>query len=83
MTFRGQLVHPIVPPVTSFYGAIHLEKKPRTADELKDAVRHEIAELPQETMRRVIRNFRVRLQSRSDNDGHHLRDIIFKRVNIY
>lgn len=37
--------------------------KPRTTDELKAAIQHEIAEIPQEVTTRVMRNFRVRFQS--------------------
>lgn len=54
------------------------KNKPRTTDELKAAIRHEIAEIPQEMTTRVMHNFRVRLQSCIDNDGRHLNDIIFK-----
>ena len=44
----------------------------------KDAIRQEIASIPHEMIRRVIDNFRERLQQCVDNNGSHLTDLIFK-----
>jgi hypothetical protein len=42
--------------------------RPMTTDELKAAIHHEIAAIPPEMTRRVIRNFRVRLQMWIENE---------------
>jgi hypothetical protein len=47
--------------------------RPRTTDELKAAIQHEIAAIPPEMTRRVMRNFRVRLQMCIENE-------IFKKM---
>jgi hypothetical protein len=52
------------------------KRRPRTTDELKAAIQHEIAAIPPEITRRVMRNFRVRLRMCIENEGRHLDDII-------
>ena len=52
--------------------------RPQSIEELKDAIRQEIASIPHEMIRRVIDNFRERLQQCVDNNGSHLTDLIFK-----
>jgi hypothetical protein len=54
-------------------------RRPRTTDELKAALQHEIAAVPPEMTRWAMRNFRVRLQMCTENEGRHLDDIIFKK----
>jgi hypothetical protein len=44
------------------------KRRPRTTDELKAAIQHEIAAIPPEMTRRVMRNFRVRLQLWIENE---------------
>ncbi|GBM78293.1 hypothetical protein AVEN_46994-1 [Araneus ventricosus] len=50
------------------------KNRPRTTEELRAAVRQEIAAMT----RRVMKNFWVRLQKCIDNKGRHLDDIVFK-----
>ena len=55
--------------------------RPRSIKQLKDAVRQEIAAIPQEITHRVIDNFCERLRQRVDNNASHLThltDLIFK-----
>jgi hypothetical protein len=52
--------------------------RPRTLQDLKDAIRLEVARIPQQMLRRVIQNFRSRLEQCVDNEGHHLNDVLFK-----
>ena len=56
----------------------HDSNRPQSIEELKDAIRQEIASIPHEMIRRVIDNFRERLQQCVDNNGSHLTDLIFK-----
>jgi hypothetical protein len=52
--------------------------RPRTIDELKAAITEEINAIPLNMTRRVMDNFRERLQQCVVNGGRHLQDIIFK-----
>ncbi len=52
--------------------------RPRSIEQLKDAIRQEITAIPHEMTRRVIDNFRERLRQCVDNNGSHLTDLIFK-----
>lgn len=52
--------------------------RPRSIEELKDAIRQEIAAIPHEMTRRVVDNFRERIRQCVDSNGTHLIDIIFK-----
>lgn len=53
--------------------------RPRTLEELRAAIRQEIAAIPQDMIRRVMTRFRENLQQCINNNGRHLRDIIFKQ----
>jgi hypothetical protein len=53
--------------------------RPQTTDELKDAICHEIAAIPEVMTRRALQNFRVRLQECIAREGRHLDNIIFKQ----
>ena len=48
-------------------------------EQLKRAICQEVAAIPQEMTRRVVENFRERLQKCMDNNGFHLTDVIFKK----
>lgn len=52
--------------------------KPRTLEELKEAMRQEIANLSPEMLGKVFDNFSARLEECIAQDGHHLKDVIFK-----
>ena len=52
---------------------------PHTLDELKDSIRRHIAEIPLEMLRKVMQNFRSRLQECQQRGGGHLVDVIFKK----
>ena len=54
--------------------------RPTTIDELKAAISQTIAEIPPEMTHRVMENFRNRLQQCITNRGHHLEDIIYKKI---
>lgn len=51
--------------------------KPRTLQELKTAIRQEIARIPQEMILRVMHNFQERLEMCEREAGRHLTDIIY------
>jgi hypothetical protein len=51
--------------------------RPQTTDELKDAICHEIAAIPEVMTRRALQNLRVRFQECIAHKGRHLDDIIF------
>jgi hypothetical protein len=53
------------------------EVKPRTIEELKEAIRHEITVINRDLLERVFVNFRTRLQQCIDENGHHMPDVIF------
>jgi hypothetical protein len=55
------------------------KRRPQTTDELKDAIRHEIAAIPEVMTRRALQNFRMRLQECIAREGRHLDDKIFKQ----
>ncbi|GBN05156.1 hypothetical protein AVEN_182362-1 [Araneus ventricosus] len=52
--------------------------KPKTLDELKDAIRLEITAIPPEMVGKVMLNFRERFHKCIENEGKHLDDIIFR-----
>lgn len=52
--------------------------RPQTIDELKAAIRQEIAAITPQLTQRVMQNFRNRLETCIGEEGHHLGDIIFK-----
>ena len=52
--------------------------RPRTVDDLKNAIRTEIARIPLNMLERVVNSFQNRLIQCIDNEGGHLKDIAFK-----
>jgi len=52
--------------------------KPRTIVELKQSIKEEIAEIPEEMTRHVMENLGVRLKQCSRNGGRRLSDVLFK-----
>ena len=52
--------------------------RPRSIEQLKDAICQEIAAIPHEMTRQVIDNFHERLQQCVENNCKHLTDVIFK-----
>ena len=53
--------------------------KPRTIDELKEAIRREILTIPISMLEDVMENFQNRLQECSNEEGSHLTDIVFHK----
>ena len=53
-------------------------QRPRSVEELKDAIRHEIAAITPMMINRVIDNFHKRVNLCVNNHGKHLTDLIFK-----
>lgn len=54
------------------------QHRPRTLEALKDAIRLEVGRISQQMLRKVMQNFRNRLQQCIGNEGHHLNDMLFK-----
>jgi hypothetical protein len=52
--------------------------RPRTLDQLKEAIQEEIEGLSPDMLVRVMENFQERLHTCIGHQGHHLDDIIFK-----
>ena len=52
--------------------------RPRSLEDLKERIEQEIDSIPPELTRRLMKNFRKRLQQCVANDGRHMFDIIFK-----
>ena len=52
--------------------------RPRSLEDLKERIQQEIDSIPPELTRRVMKNFRERLQQCVANDGRHMSDMIFK-----
>jgi len=52
--------------------------RPRSLEDLKERIQQEIASIPPELTRRVMKNFRERLQQCVANDGRLMSDLIFK-----
>jgi len=53
-------------------------RRPGTIEQLKEAIRQEIAAIPPAMTRKVMDNFRELLQNCVINNGRHLSDVIFK-----
>ena len=51
--------------------------KPKTLDELKDAIQFVIAAIPPAMVEKVMLNFWERLHKCIENNGKHLDDILF------
>ena len=52
--------------------------RPRSLEDLKERIQQEIDPIPPELTRRVMKNFRERLQQCVANDGRLMSDLIFK-----
>jgi len=55
-------------------------RRPGTVEQLKEAIRQEVAAIPPAMTRKAADNFRERLQQCVINNGRHLSDVIFKSV---
>ena len=55
-------------------------RRPGTIEQLKEAVRQEVAAIPPAMTRKAMDSFRERLQQCVINNGRHLSDVIFKSV---
>ena len=64
--------------IKSTYDAI--ARRPGTTEQLKEAIRQEVAAIPPAMARKAMENFRERLQECVINNGRHLSDVIFKSV---
>ena len=53
-------------------------RRPGTTEQLKEAIRQEVAAVPPAMTRKAMDNFRERLQEFVINNGRHLSDVIFK-----
>ncbi|KAF0711882.1 DUF4817 domain-containing protein [Aphis craccivora] len=53
--------------------------RPRTIEELKEAIRQEISAIPLDMLAKVMENFRERLHMCVARQGNHLDDITFKK----
>ena len=53
---------------------------PGTIEQLKEAIRQEVAAIPPAMIRKAMDNFRERLKECVINNGRHLSDAIFKSV---
>lgn len=56
----------------------YLKSKVYTHRSRKDVIRQEIAAIQHEMTRRVMENFRERLQQCVESNGTHLTDFVFK-----
>ena len=55
-------------------------RRPGTFEQLKEAIRQEVAAIPPAMTRKAMDNFRERLQQYVINYGRHSSDVIFKSV---
>jgi len=55
-------------------------RRPGTIEQLKEAIRQEVAAIPPAMTRKAMDNFREWLQQCVINNGRHLSDVIFKSV---
>ena len=55
-------------------------RRPGTTEQLKEAIRQEVAAIPPTMTCKAMDNFRERLQEFVINNGRHLSDVIFKNV---
>ena len=56
-------------------------RRPGTIEQLKEAIRQEVAAILPPMTRRAMDNFRERLQEFVINNGRHFNDVIFKSVS--
>ena len=55
-------------------------RRPGTIEQLKEAIRQEVAAIPPAMTRKAMDNFRERLQHCVINNGRHLSNVRFKSV---
>ena len=55
-------------------------RRPGSIEQLKEAIRQEVAAIPPAMTRKAMDNFRERFQECVINNGLHLSDVIFKSV---
>ena len=55
-------------------------RRPGTIEQLKEAIRQEVAAIPPAMTRKAMDNFCERLQHCVISNGRHLSDVIFKSV---
>jgi len=55
-------------------------RRPGTIEQLKEAIRQEVAAISPAMTRKAMDNFRERLQECVINNSRHLSDIIFKSI---
>ena len=54
------------------------ETKPRTIADLKERIQDEVAAVPVEMLREIMKSFTSRLEECVRRNGSHLEDVIFK-----
>jgi hypothetical protein len=54
------------------------QHRPQTLEGLNVALTQEVAAIPPEVTRRVMKNYREVLNQCIDNEGHHLSNVVFK-----
>ena len=64
----------------SYLKSLVYNDRPQTLEDLQNAIRTEIANIPLTMLERVDQSFRNRLNGCIDNGGGHLNDIAFKTV---
>jgi hypothetical protein len=57
------------------------QHRPQTLEGLKQPITQEVAAIPPEMTRRVVKKYRETLNQRIDNKGRHLSDVVFKFQN--
>ena len=62
------------------FSFVFVARRPGTIEQLKEAIRQEVAAIPPAMIRKAMDNFRERLQECVINNGRHLSDVIFKSV---
>ena len=79
---RGPLALPIFQRVIFFLWGYLKSRvythKPRTLNDLKEAIRQEIRPIDRQLLASVMDDFKKRLENCIQGDGRHLIDIIFK-----
>ena len=74
------LLGPLTYPCAIIWGHLKArvyEHKPRTLEELKEAICEEVAQIDKAMIEKVYANFQERLQKCITDNGHHMKDVIF------
>ena len=74
------LLKPFTEVVHGFAGHRGRNGGPGTIEQLKEAIRQEVAAIPPAMTHKAMDNFRERLQEFVINNGRYLSDVIFKSV---